>query len=495
MTADYADTGATLRAFLPFGLSDTRSSLRAYDGPATVVDSRVRCILPSIEIHNITFLRESGSNSNYELAVAGRVEVQGSMPGMIEKGADEQEEADRIGIEGYFLVSVVARIYWVNTTDWRLSYTMVPTFMGFSGFSNNVLDPDNTAFATMLLMNATGNDWQKVLDDIVSKQEILSDVVLVGPYEWNQTSSGLWTDLKPSNSTSDIGMSATLCFANLNSNNYVVHANDGEDFAEPKNMTWIAGAKMYDTSSVRRMLDTSSKDLSPKQRGILSLHPPADGNWSAIKTVGDSDFITTPIITGLRKLVHPYMRFEGSQNIDPNWGASAAFTPFSTFNSVHKTHAAIFQDVIQSTRNPALAFQAFFAVLMQMTYYDLLPQFDITGNANFSTSERVDVPAQWIGFSVVMGLLVLHAVLIVMGVALFLDKTDHSLLGNAWQAVAQVSSSDTLETVHWASNMTDLEVKRFLRMNSYEENEVVLRTGADGARSQAVYRRGTGEGE
>jgi soluble P-type ATPase len=59
----------------------------------------------------------------------------------------------------------------------------------------------------------------------------------------------------------------------------------------------------------------------------------------------------------------------------------------------------------------------------------------------------------------------------------FLQKMDHSLLGHAWQAVAQVSSSDTMGTMHHASNMTDLEVKRVLRMNTYEDNEVVFEDG------------------
>ena len=487
MDTDYADTGATIRAFLPFGSSDTRSVLRDYNGPATVVDSRVRCVLPSMTIHNITFLRESGNNSNYEIAVAGSVELQGSIPGMIPEAAGG--EGDRTGLEGAFLISTVARIYWPNATDWRLSYTMIWSFTNISGFDNNVLDPSNVGFAPLLLMNSTGSGWQSVLDELSYE----SETPIVGPYNWTQTSSGVWTDLKPSNDTLDIGLSATLCFANFNTANYLVRVDDGDDFEEPKNMSWATTSKTYDTSMVRRMLDTSNKELTPRQRGILSLHPPANGNWTTQKlNDSGSDYVTTPVITGLRKLINPLAN-RASASIDSSWGASAAFTPFSTYNGVHKTHAAIFQDVIKSTGNPALAFQAFFTILTQMTYYDLLPQFDIASNATYSTSERVEVPNQWVGFGVVMVLLVVHAILIITAVVLFLSKTDHSLLGNAWQAVAQVSSSDTMDTVHQASNMTDLEVKRLLRMNSYEDNEVVLKTGADTGRSQAVYRRGTDE--
>lgn len=489
--AEYADTGTTLRAFLPFGSSDDRSVLRSYDGPATIVDSRIRCVIPSIDVHNMTFLSQSsgGDRSNYEIAIAGKVGIQGRIPGQM----DSEEQSVSDGLEGMFSISAVARIYYANATDWRLSYTLVPSFSEVSGFSNNVLAPDNTGFATLLLMNVTGDGWKEVLDNVTNFSTTQENLI-VGPLGWNQTSSGLWTDLRPSNSTANIGISATLCFANFESNNYLVHADEGGDFTEPRNMTWVAGAHTYSTSTVRQMLDTWSKDLTPRQRGILRLHAPPNGNWSTLKIPNtDSDYITTPVTTGLRKLINPDAYTGYSAHLGTGWGASAAFTPFSSYNGVHKTHAALFQDIIQRTGNPALAFQAFFTIIEQMTYYDLLPQFDIAGNASYSLSQRVEVPAQWVGFGVVMGLLLLHAVLLVTAVVLFLVNSEHSLLGNAWQAVAQVSSSDMLETVHWASNMTDLEVKQLLRMSSSEENEVVLKTGADGGRSQAVYRRGTGD--
>lgn len=50
-----------------------------------------------------------------------------------------------------------------------------------------------------------------------------------------------------------------------------------------------------------------------------------------------------------------------------------------------------------------------------------------------------------------------------------------------------------MDTMHHASNMTDEEVKRLLRMNSCEDNDVVLKTSVDTGRSQAVYREVPGE--
>ena len=43
-----SDTGLTLRAFLPIDGQGNRSSIHVYNGPATVVDSRVVCVRPNI---------------------------------------------------------------------------------------------------------------------------------------------------------------------------------------------------------------------------------------------------------------------------------------------------------------------------------------------------------------------------------------------------------------------------------------------------------------
>lgn len=88
-----------------------------------------------------------------------------------------------------------------------------------------------------------------------------------------------------------------------------------------------------------------------------------------------------------------------------------------------------------------------------------------------------------------MALLILYTILVVTAIIFFHSETNHSLLGNAWQAVAQVSSSDTMDVMHHASNMTDQEIKQLLMTNSYEDNEMILKTSVDSGRSQASRRR------
>ncbi|UPX13646.1 uncharacterized protein EKO05_0004146 [Ascochyta rabiei] len=269
-----------------------------------------------------------------------------------------------------------------------------------------------------------------------------------------------------------------------------IYANSERDFVEPRNLSRIRDLWKYDTEDVRKMLGATREPLSVNDRGILNLQPPA--NWTeTILNVTTQDYLAASILGGLRKLENPDLKtYYPDYDQSRVYPQTAVLTPFSPYNSIHRAHTALFQDVIQSTENPALAFQALFTTISSMAYYNALPLFFLDHNATIATSRSFTIQVQWTGFAVIVALLVVHAFLVITAVVLFLSKTDHSLLGNAWQDVAQVSSSDTMNTMYHATNMTDLEVKRLLRMNRCEDNEVVLKTGADSGRSQAVYRRG-----
>lgn len=470
---DYADTGESFRALLPIMDSDTRGVLRTYRGPATVFDSRARCVRPSLSISNVTFIYQSATNEPYEIIVVGNITMETPIPGITVSPTEE---------DGSFMTTAMARIY-ANTTDWRLSYSFVK--VGEITGPTSPIDPvpDGNLWS-WLLLNITG-DWTSVLIDL--------DTGMVGPFDWVQSQSGLWTDLKTTNETIDIGISATVCYTGLESNDLWIHADSERDLSEPKNIPWIKDLWKYDTKDVRKMLGATKEPVSLSERGILNLRQPANWTEMIMNTTGQR-FITSSILQSLRRLEHPdVVRYYPNYDQARLAPQTALLTPYSEYNSVNRALAAVFQDIIQSTGNPALAFQAMFTTLSQIAYYQALPLFFLDEMATVALSASYTMPVRWTGYATVMALLVVHAILVITAVVLFLSKTDHSLLGNAWQAVAQVSSSDTMDTMHHASNMTDLEVKRLLRMNSYEDNDVVLKTGTDSGRSQAVYRKRTGE--
>lgn len=485
---DYVDTGEVYRAFLPIGFSDTRGLLRAYNGPATVLSSRVRCTRPSIAISNVTFVDayETSINSPHELLVVGNVTVGGGIPGLT---------VDPTSNSGPFMASALAKHY-ANTTDWRLSYSAL-SFLSGSVKDEGIAISGSVKSNPLpvLLLNVTG-DWTDVLDMVDYADPPRPNTDVVGPYTWVEEPSGIWTNLKTTDANSSVGfgISATICYMAQDTDDVWVNATSEQDFSEPKNMTWNTDSWQYETEMVRKMLGATNENLSPAKRGIFALQQPA--NWTATRmNQTGEDYIWLTHQISLFSLRHPAAQVYYS---DIDWSLyspqTAILTPYSQYISVHRTHSALFQDTIQSTLNPALAFQAIYTTMSATAYYGMLPLFALENTAMVATSETLSMPVQWTCFGIVMGLVCIHAALVLAAVVLFLVNSEHSLLGNAWQAVAQVSSCDTVEAVQRASDMTDLEVRRLLRMGSLGDGEVVIGTGADGGRSQAVYRRGVGDG-
>lgn len=82
---------------------------------------------------------------------------------------------------------------------------------------------------------------------------------------------------------------------------------------------------------------------------------------------------------------------------------------------------------------------------------------------------------QFRGITAIAVLLAWHFTLLVIAVNLFLKKTNASLLGNAWQAVAQVYSNDTAMAVQYGAMATDHEVRESIRSTGFHESRVVIR--------------------
>lgn len=76
------DTGPMLRALLPIGSTDVRGSLQSFQGPATVIDSRVVCTQP--DFSNLTFVGSAFKNT---LVLRGIVKPKYSIPELIYNGS------------------------------------------------------------------------------------------------------------------------------------------------------------------------------------------------------------------------------------------------------------------------------------------------------------------------------------------------------------------------------------------------------------------------
>ena len=242
---DYAGTGESLRAFLPLELPDDSANLREYKGPATVVDTRVRCAKPSLSITNVTFVAEPAPNEPYEIVVLGGIKMEGTVPGITVNVTDDSRS-------DLFMSIAMAKIH-AETTDWRLSYGLVQLGDLLTRDVQTELWMNKQSLYSIFLVNITGNDPARVLESTDSTTGS------VGPYNWTHKPSGIWSDLRTTIETIDIGMSANVCFVSLTSNDLWIHADSEQDFPEPRGMLWDRDSRSYESEQVRKILGGNTR--------------------------------------------------------------------------------------------------------------------------------------------------------------------------------------------------------------------------------------------
>ena len=205
---------------------------------------------------------------------------------------------------------------------------------------------------------------------------------------------------------------------------------------EELSLSWNPMSSTYDTRGIRRMLGATIEHLSLRDCVVFALKQPS--NWQPVaenrpqndKTIG---YISETWLYGFGGF-----NGVGSENGDGSQRA-AVFTSegkASYLNSVHRSHTAIALDILNRTKNPMLALQEIMTITMQMSFYDFLQQFDVSSPADCTISSDVEIPLQWNGFATIIIHLLLHFSLVLISISLFLRRTELSLLGNAWQAVA-----------------------------------------------------------
>jgi hypothetical protein len=146
----------------------------------------------------------------------------------------------------------------------------------------------------------------------------------------------------------------------------------------------------------------------------------------------------------------------------------------------------IFQNILQDTGNPALAVQTLFTTLLQMAYYDFIFEYDLKASAKYRLSDILNIPCRWSALGAVLGLLGLHFALTFTALSMFLKRTEMSLLGNAWQAVSQVVSTDTAAVLHHGATTTDREVRGTMKQNGSADKTIRITKSMSNGRTEAT---------
>jgi hypothetical protein len=450
--ANWVDTGKTYRGFLPFRESSARNALRNYTGPMMIADARVVCIKPTMS--NISVDTEA----EYPTILA-TYDWNNTHPDLTPASASEAGEN-----AGNTINCTIPTADWFSRGhSWGTSLCSMGNVVRLlGGIKPDYDDASLTSGHTSshLLLNVTGN--------ITEWESSLSDGSVLEPVE---SSKPLWTSF----ARNDVSLEITMCFFNPLPADYVASASTeapGKDFE----LGYSRTNGVFDTTDLRTAFGATGKILTSAERGLFQLH--SVSNWTAQQTN-----------VLFNKTTQPFL-WEVVQKTD-SMGEGVGDTTF--FNeycppqwSMHRTHAAIVQQILQTTGNPATTLQTLWTILLQMAYYDFLPEYDLTEIANYDMAVEVNVPTGWAAFAVVLGLLFIHFFLVGTAVVLFLSRTEMSLLGNSWQAVSQVMSTDTAHVVQHGATASDKEVKRSMKDNGITDGRIRITKSVHSGRTEAT---------
>lgn len=503
------DTGVTLRAFLPFLTAQERQSLTSYSGYATVMDSRVTCQIP-----NFIDPRVQMMNGLAEfLVVNGAVTASRSTPRLGNRtttiSADNGEVLAHYDLPIHFscLAPVGPSTHTftgpsslLDIEEWRFSICQLPSgrgrgpsthsgglvseFKPFTQWEHDATqaftDRDSETFGTAyLLFNVTTGlqgSWQAVIADAQAERGF-------SPPAYSHRNE--WLDFAFSNGT--LVLSTTICYSAFDFANLPVNITSTANRTEPA-AVWDAPNSRYNFSSVRSLLGQDHA-LPPSARGILSLHPPENRNWTATPEQAPPGL--EPFPREYADLSLPRIPLN-TQAGHGNYGnASGILTTLSrcpsslTNNTVEDlgdvcttpeiTHVWLVQEMLRSGASPAFVLQAMQTLLAGMAYYDQMWQFDEAAVAERTFFVVANVVVRRSGFIAVAVIVGVHLVLVGAVVWLFVKQTALSRVGGTWSVLAQVVGGEGREYIEKAAMLGDGEVEDMMKKDARRGERVGLR--------------------
>lgn len=455
--SNYVDTGSALRAFLPFEESSAsyqsplQWNVRNYHGPALVLDARVVCVKPSMS--NISF-----ENGVYK--ITGSVDWKGTHP-------DLRPNPDLNSTDSLFKC-VLPSPGNVSNRRWPLSLCNLGYHYAALAGSPRP-DPPQYGWPTglttaHLVFNTTGQ-----LEDLANDPENAELKAM-------NSSGPVWAKYGRHDASFDVSM----CFFNPLPGDYRVlitsDQSGWDSYIQRDNKT-----NTYNTTDIR-IAYGATRNHTAKDRNQLQLRP--ESNWTAAESQYAYGIATTN-----NYLWDKLSRYQDSYTNDSTSETSMFTDMPSPPYGVHRHHVAVVQDILQDTQDPALALQAIFTILMQMSYYDFASEFQYSQQGSYTNTLDLMVPSQWTFFGLVLGLLGLHFALLLIALVEFHAKSDMSLLGNAWQAVSQVMSDDTSNLVHHGATQTDREIERTMKEGGFAGDTTRLGRATSNGRIEAYTAR------
>ncbi|KAK2766575.1 hypothetical protein CKAH01_15453 [Colletotrichum kahawae] len=469
-----------------------RTNLREYEGPSVVFDSRVVCTRPNLTGMGFsTVIAKPGPGNGRarqfdEVTVTATILIP-NQPTLFDSDYNPTRDgwsfsciahAPKVAEEAkYWPTSICSAKGGVRSDDSQ--YIRLPNLR------STVLPISAHRASTFLVLNTTGSieDWRKYLEETGENRKE-TYIMRKGAKDWTTTEDGIWVHMRPPPGQLEAKVSIRTCFTMLPGVYQDVSMSSNQDGSEPS-LSWDRAKDVYETASIRdQYINLGDDKASRNMRGTLDLH--GKTSWELRNKISFDDtasqdelgywMIFNSVSGGL-----PYMNLNGvAETFEVLAGGilvPGAFSPYA----VHYAHAALFQDVVQSTGKLTQGLQALFTVLRQMAYYENSPYFDNESSAVITMSSEKLIPTRWTGFILVTVTIGIHFILLAAITFLFLGWSQASWLGNVWVSLSQVVSSETKDFIEKSTDQDDEAVaKMILKVSSAADGESKYRVRVKG---------------
>ena len=269
----------------------------------------------------------------------------------------------------------------------------------------------------------------------------------------------------------------------------------------------------YSFAEVRAQMGQKSQVTTPDQRGILELsnqswvpnpsdaypiqqQPPVQA-FSDMSGLGLRNTLPHELAlahwfdnatTNSSIVIDPDLGYFESSRLAGNWTAVLADSSIglvfgSNINNATLPDPALSSFFIEAmTTNGSIAstMSSLLTILSGMAYYDQFPAYTKTGNATLIFFTSVLYPQSYRGFTAVIILILLQVLIFTIIATLFVWRTQFTLLGNDWAAVAQISAPETKEILRANTLAMDKQVKNALENEGKKNIRVGIGMHNDG---------------
>ncbi|KAK8849040.1 C6 transcription factor [Apiospora arundinis] len=436
---NFLHTGVTHRASLPWPHSKDRVGLRSFSGVTEVWDAGVICFNPSISrtrwVANNTFTVDFGIVDKHpQYSWYGPFVSTSSTFTLVCQTPDDRQ---------------TSRTALCKLRDSDQMHKFAPAaLVGVLMYNFETSKPNSTSYRDTSL-------YDEIKDKVLG-----GDASSRG---WKSLKKGPWAHLL--NKAGREMLSLSICITDYTISRSEVVTSGISLLAEPRLGDSMPGEHVTPLNATRRLrrqlgIENNGGSASHEARGIMKLDSFMDSNKSRPGPLKDiaMDNRSVPL-----------------------------FVYGETFENVHWAHIKLFDEILYYTgNNSALAIQAFSTILNQMHIFHLMGLFAISDpgywkaadsslvtEGTYRLSQHVLVPLYRGGLYTVIALVALHIAFVILISFHFHHRTRSTLLGNAWQSIAQVVSDQTYEALQQADNLKDEEVNRILGKHESKEIGVV----------------------